>query len=180
LIRTEKYAARVRWSGTFARFLTSEMTFFRPARDENLRVEGPPMVGWQMTQFARMRSSLLQWSFCCPCSRSAAVRSYGPSSNKRSFRAPCIRTHITKTTGCTRIRFASYLKIIIDQGTLTRSVDTYHPRALNTILNKVSKNLMLTLYLTVIKLVICYLSCKLYQHCLMGWYTILLQYILWG
>ena len=30
------------------------MTFFRSARDENLRVEGPPMVGWQMTLLARM------------------------------------------------------------------------------------------------------------------------------
>jgi len=46
------------------------MTFFRSAHDENLRVEGPPMLGRQTTQFARRRSSLLQWAFYCHCSRS--------------------------------------------------------------------------------------------------------------
>jgi len=43
---------------------------FRSAHDENLRVEGQTMLGWQMTQFTRRCSSLLQWSFYCPCSRS--------------------------------------------------------------------------------------------------------------
>jgi len=40
-----------------------------------LRVEGPPTLGWQITQFTRRHSSLLQWLFHCPCSRSAAARS---------------------------------------------------------------------------------------------------------
>ena len=60
-------------SRDFSGFWASKMTFFKPARDKNLRVEGPPMVGWQRALFARMRSSLLQWSFYCQCSRSAAV-----------------------------------------------------------------------------------------------------------
>ena len=85
-------------------FWASEMTFFRSARNENLRVEGPPMVGWKMTLFARMRSSLLQWSFCSPCSRSAAVR---VPTNKVSEPHIYIWSHITKTTGCTSVHRAT-------------------------------------------------------------------------
>ena len=112
----------MRWSGTIVRivrFWASEMTFFRSARDENLRVEGPPIVGWQTTQFARMRSSLLQWSFCCPCSRNAAVLSYRPSSDGRSFGAPYIRKSYHQSYWVyENIWVANYTNIVSWDGTL--------------------------------------------------------------
>jgi len=68
------------------------MTFFRSAQDQNLRVEGPPVLGWQMTQFPRRRDSrfsdhpTVQWS----------------------FRAQHIRSHNVKTTGSMRMQLALY------------------------------------------------------------------------
>ena len=45
----------MQWSGTIVWvvrfFLMSKMTCFRSAHAENLRICGPPVLGWQMTQF---------------------------------------------------------------------------------------------------------------------------------